>query len=150
MDRIISVNKKASFEYEILEEFEAGIVLKGSEVKAIKESKIAIAGSYVKFLKGEIFIIGMKVSSYKFSREKVEEDRTRKLLLHSYEVNKLIGSVERKGFSLIPLSIYIKKGYVKLNIALAKGKKLHDKRESLAKKDQKRDLERELKKKYNI
>lgn len=150
MDRIISINKKVSFEYEILEEFEAGVVLKGSEVKAIKESKTAIVGSYVKLLKGEIFIIGMKVSSYKFSREKIEEDRIRKLLLHKNEVSKLIGAVERKGFSLIPLSIYIKKGYIKLNIALARGKKLHDKREALAKKDQKRDLERDLKKKYNF
>ncbi len=150
MNKTISTNRKAPFEYEILEEFEAGLVLKGSEVKSIKESKTTIVGSYVKILKGEVYIIGMKISTYNFSREKIEEDRNRKLLLHKNEINKLIGAVERKGFSLIPLSIYIKDGYIKLNIALARGKKLHDKREDLAKKAQKRDAERDLKRKYNF
>ncbi|NLK63446.1 MAG: SsrA-binding protein SmpB [Fusobacteria bacterium] len=143
---ILASNKKAYFDYFILEKYEAGIELKGSEVKSIKAGKVSIKESYVRIMKNEIVIINMNVTKYDYMKlYEIDEKRTRKLLLHRREINKLSGKVAQGGFTIVPLSVYIKNGLVKIEIALAKGKKIYDKREELAKKTQKRDVERALK-----
>jgi len=143
---ILASNKKAYHDYFILDKYEAGIELKGSEVKSVKAGKVSIKESYVKILHNEVVIINMNVSKYDYTKVfEVDEKRTRKLLLHRKEIKKLLGKTTQEGFTLVPLTIYIKKGLVKIEIALAKGKKIYDKREEIAKKDQKRDIERALK-----
>lgn len=143
---ILASNKKAYHDYFILEKYEAGIELKGSEVKSLKAGKVSIKESYVKIIHNEVVIINMNVSKYDYTKIfEVDERRTRKLLLHRKEIKKLIGKIMQEGFTLVPLTVYLKNGLVKLEIALAKGKKLYDKREELAKKDQKRDIDRALK-----
>lgn len=143
---ILASNKKAYHDYFILEKYEAGIELKGSEVKSLKAGKVSIKESYVKIIHNEVVIINMNVSKYDYTKIfEVDERRTRKLLLHRKEIKKLIGKIMQEGFTLVPLTVYLKSGLVKLEIALAKGKKLYDKREELAKKDQKRDIDRALK-----
>jgi SsrA-binding protein len=126
----IAQNKKAFHEYFITERFEAGMVLQGWEVKSLREGRAQLADSYVLVRKGEVFLIGMNITPLKTVSTHFEPDvvRTRKLLLHQAEIDKLIGSVERKGFALIPLSLYFKKGRIKIDIGLAKGKKERDKR----------------------
>lgn len=141
----IAKNKKAYFDYEILENFEAGIVLTGEEIKAIRAKKIQISGSYVKILSGkskkpEIFAINLNISKTK------EVDRTRKLLMHKKEISYLLGKTEQKNLTLIPLRIYIKnKRYAKLHFGLCKGRKKFDKRELLKKRDDQRTQERMIK-----
>lgn len=142
----IASNKKAYHDYTILENFEVGIELKGTEVKSIKAGKTSIKESYVKILKGEVYILNMYVGSYEFGNiHNIEDRRTRKLFLHKKEIKKLASKVAQKGLTLVPLKVYQKKRLIKLEIALAQGKKIHDKREVLAKRDQKRDIDRELK-----
>ncbi len=143
---IIASNKKAGFDYFLFEKYEAGIELKGTEVKSIKAGKVSIKESYVKILKGEVVIINMNVTPYEHgNRFNVDETRTRKLLLHREEIKKLLGKTTQEGCTLVPLNIHLSKGLVKVEIALAKGKKNYDKREVLAKKAEKRDMERDLK-----
>ncbi|BDU50215.1 SsrA-binding protein SmpB [Haliovirga abyssi] len=142
----IAANKKAYHDYTILEKLEVGIELKGTEVKSVKAGKTSIKESYVKILKDEVFILNMYIGSYEFGNiHNVDERRTRKLFLHKKEISKLAGKVSAKGFTLVPLKVYQKKRLIKLEIGLAQGKKLHDKREVLAKRDQLRDINRELK-----
>lgn len=143
--KIICSNPKAFYEYRISNEYEAGMELKGSEVKSIRLGKVNIKGSYVKNIHNELFILGMNISQYP-SGEELDSQRVRKLLLNKREISKIISISEQKGSTIVPLSIYLKKGLVKIKIALAKGKKLYDKRDSIAKKDQKRELDREIKK----
>lgn len=144
--KLIANNKKAYHEFFIEEKFEAGIVLSGTEIKSIRMGKCSIKESYIEINKGEAFVIGMNISPYEkgniFNKDPM---RTRKLLLHKMEINKLIGKSQEKGYTILPLQVYLKDGKAKVEIALAKGKKLYDKREAIAKKDQKRDLEREFK-----
>lgn len=121
----------------------AGLVLKGNEVKSIKDGKVNIKGAYVRSVKGEIYIFGMHVSPWKGSTD--DETRDRKLLLNSKEIDKLIGLTEQKGMTIVALSIGLSRGLVKLKIAAAKGKKTHDKKDTLSAKAQKRDAEREMK-----
>jgi len=141
----IAKNKKAYFDYEIIENFEAGIVLTGEEIKAIRAKKIQMSGSYVKILSGkskkpEIFAINLNISKTK------EADRTRKLLMHKKEISYLLGKTEQKNLTLIPLRIYIKnKRYAKLQFGLSKGRKKFDKRELLKKRDDQRTQERMIK-----
>lgn len=137
----IALNRKARHEYIIEKTFEAGIALQGWEVKSIRQGKVQIAEAYILLKKGEAFIIGSVIQPLLSASTHVrtEPDRTRKLLLHKKEIDNLVGSVERKGYTVIPLKMYWKKNRVKLEIAVAKGKKSHDKRES----DKKRDWERE-------
>jgi len=125
-------NKKAYFDYEILEQYECGIVLEGWEVKAIANNTCSINGSYCSIVNGEAFLIGSNIGS-----ALNEIQRTRKLLLHKHELNKLIGKVKEKGLTLVPLSVYNKQGKFKLSVGLAKGKKEYDKRET----EKKRDIE---------
>jgi len=135
----IAQNKKAWHEYEILEKFEAGIVLIGAEIKAIRAHRVSLAGTFCRVQNDEFWVLNMHISNTK------EPERSRKLLVHKKEIHSLLGKTHQKGLSLIPLSLYLKKGKAKLQIALARGKKLYDRREEIKKKDLKRQSERELK-----
>jgi SsrA-binding protein len=147
-DQIIEIikNKKANFLYTIIDTYEAGIVLKGTEVKSIRQKKVSIQESYGKIKKGEVFIVGMNISLYTmgnyFNHEPLRE---RKLLLHSYEIKRLVGKLNEKGYTLVPLKMYIKNGKVKLELGLAKGKNVRDKRRTIQDRDMKRDMERDMK-----
>lgn len=144
--KLLANNKKAYFDYFIEDKWEAGISLYGTEVKSIRMGKVSIKESYIKIENGEVFVYNMHVSPYEkgniFNRDPI---RVRKLLLHRAEINKLSGKITEKGYTLVPLQIYIKDGLVKVEIGLAKGKKLYDKRDSIAKKDVRRENEREFK-----
>ena len=144
--KLIANNKKAYHDFFIEDKFEAGIALFGTEIKSIRMGKCSIKESYIEINKGEAFVIGMNISPYEkgniFNKDPL---RTRKLLLHKYEIEKLLGKTSEKGYTIMPLQVYLKDGKAKVEIGLAKGKKLYDKRESIAKKDQRRDLEREFK-----
>lgn len=144
MGETIARNKKALFDYEILEKFEAGIVLAGSEVKAIRKGRINLKDSFVKIVKGEAFLFGMHVSYLDTTNPhyKPNERRDRKLLLHTKEIDKLFTKVAQDGLSIVALSLYFNsKNYAKVQIALAKGKKLHDKRETMKQKDATREAQ---------
>lgn len=138
---LIAENRRAFHDYFIEERFEAGIVLQGWEVKSLRESKISLAESYVLLKAGEAWLFGAHISPLKTASTHIHPDpvRTRKLLLHIKELSKLFGSVERKGYTLVPLSLYWKNGRVKLEIALAKGKKQYDKRAVLKERDWQRE-----------
>ncbi len=143
----ITVNKKAFHDYFIEEKFEAGIVLQGWEVKAIRAGRMNIKESYVIIKGGEIFLIGMHISPLATASTHDRHDpvRTRKLLLHGREIMKLIGKVERAGYALVPLDLHFLRGRIKLEIGLAKGKKQHDKRADQLDKDAKREAQRAMK-----
>lgn len=139
--KIIANNKKARHDYFILEEYEAGIVLKGTEVKSVRQGKVSIKESYCQINNAEVFIFGMHISPYEQGNiYNVDPLRTRKLLLNKREILKLIGKTKEKGLTLVPLKVYLKYGLVKLEIGLAKGKKIYDKRETIAKKDAERRM----------
>ena len=144
--KLLANNKRAYFDYFIEDKWEAGISLYGTEVKSIRMGKVSIKESYIKIENGEVFVYNMHVSPYEkgniFNRDPI---RVRKLLLHRAEINKLSGKITEKGYTLVPLQVYIKDGLVKVEIGLAKGKKLYDKRDSIAKKDVRRENEREFK-----
>ena len=144
--KLIANNKKAYHDFFIEDKFEAGISLFGTEIKSVRMGKVSIKESYVEIDKGEAYIIGMNISPYEmgniFNKDPL---RTMKLLLHKYEIEKLLGKSSEKGYTIMPLQVYLKDGKCKIEIGLAKGKKLYDKRESIAKKDQRRELEREFK-----
>ena len=143
--KLIANNKKAYHEYFIEEKYEAGISLAGTEVKSVRQGKCSIKEAYVSIERGEVIIQGMHISPYEkgniFNKDPL---RPRKLLMHSYEINKLIGKIKEKGYTLMPLQVYLKGSLVKVEIGLAKGKKLYDKREDIQKKDQRREAEREF------
>ncbi|MGL6064283.1 MAG: SsrA-binding protein SmpB [Fusobacteriaceae bacterium] len=142
---ILANNKKAFFDFFIDEKFEAGIELIGSEVKSIKAGQTSIKEAFVRVINNEIFIIGMSITPWKFgSVYNPDERRVRKLLLKKKEINKIYDIVKQKGFTIVPLNVHLSKGYVKIEIGLARGKKTYDKRDELAKKDQKRDMERSV------
>ena len=144
--KLIANNKKAYHEYFIDETYEAGIALHGTEVKSMRMGKCSIKESFIRIENGEVFVYGMHVSPYEkgniFNKDPL---RVKKLLMHKYEINKLAGKVAEKGYTLVPLQVYFKNGRVKTQIGLARGKKLYDKREAIARKDQLRETEREFK-----
>lgn len=144
--KLVANNKKAYHDYFILETFEAGIALSGTEVKSIRMGKCSIKESFVRVEKGEVFIYGMHISPYEkgniFNKDPL---RVRKLLLHRSEINKLLGKTKEQGITIMPLKVYLKGSLVKVEIGLARGKKLYDKRQDIAKKDQKREAQREFK-----
>ncbi|MDY3007365.1 SsrA-binding protein SmpB [Anaerococcus sp. AGMB00486] len=144
--KVIANNKKAKHDYFLEEKYEAGIELKGNEVKSIKEGKVSIKESHVGEYKGEMYIYNMNVTPYKQSYDKnIDPIRTRKLLLHKKEINKLIGKVSQAGYTIVITKIYLKDGLIKAEVALAKGKKVFDKRETIKRKDADRKIERALK-----
>lgn len=145
--KLIATNKKARHNYLIESEVEAGIVLVGSEVKSIREGRVSFQDAYADIKNGEIFLRQLHISPYKFAyNDNHESLRTRKLLLHAYEIKKLWSKIKERGFTLVPLKIYFKNDKIKVTIGLGRGKKLFDKRETIKKKDMKRDLDRERKK----
>jgi len=143
----IAVNRKATFDYFIEDQFEAGIVLEGWEVKSLREGRAQLKESYVNVHNGEIFLVGAHFSPLRQASTHVNPDptRSRKLLLHRREINKLIGAVDQDGYTLVPLNLHWSKGRAKLRIALAKGKKQHDKRHSIKQREWDRDKQRLLK-----
>lgn len=144
--KLIANNKKAYHDYFIDETYEAGVALHGTEVKSMRMGKCSIKEAFVRIENGEVFVYGMHVAPYEkgniFNKDPL---RVKKLLMHRYEINKLSGKVAEKGYTLVPLQVYFKEGKVKVEIGLARGKKLYDKREAIAKKDQRRETEREFK-----
>ncbi len=139
----VARNKRASHDYHILETWEAGLVLTGSEVKSLRNGRANIGDAYAILRDGEVYLINLHISPYEqASYFNHEPTRTRKLLLHQKEIRKMIGAVERQGLTLIPLELYFKKGKAKVALALGKGKKLHDKRADLRKKDDEREMAR--------
>ena len=144
--KLIANNKKAYHDFFILDTYEAGIALHGTEVKSLRMGKCNIKESFIRIENGEVFIYGMHISPYEkgniFNKDPL---RVKKLLLHKTEINKLLGKTQEKGMSIVPLKVYLKGSLVKVEIGLAKGKKLYDKRQDITKKDQKREAEREFK-----
>ena len=145
--KTITINRKAGFEYHLTDKYEAGIVLKGSEVKSIREGKVNIKGSYIKFIDNELYIIGMHIGDYSHSDTLTHENiADRKLLLHRKEINTIGEMTAQKGKTLIPMSLYFKRDLVKLKFAVGTGKKKWDKRHAKMEQDVKRQLDREVKK----
>ena len=144
--KLVANNKKAYHDYFIDETYETGIALHGTEVKSIRMGKCSIKESFIRIENGEVFVYGMHVSPYEkgniFNKDPL---RVKKLLMHRSEINKLMGKIKEKGYTLVPLQVYFKKGRVKVESGLARGKKLYDKRADIAKKDQKREAEKEFK-----
>lgn len=144
--KLIANNKKARFDYFIEESIEAGIALVGTEVKSLRMGKCSVKESFVRIEKGEVFIYNMHISPYeKGNIFNTDPLRVRKLLLHRYQIRKLEGQMAQKGYTIVPLEVYLKDGLVKVVIGLAKGKKLYDKRQDIAKKDQRREAEKQFK-----
>ena len=148
--KLISDNRQARYLYEILEDYEAGIQLTGTEVKSIRAGRVNLRDGFAQIKNGEVFLFNVHITPQPnvgryFNHE---PRRQRKLLLHHREIRRLIGLTEQKGLTLIPLKLYLKRGLVKISLGLARGKKLHDKREDLKKKQDKRDMERMLKQSY--
>lgn len=143
----LAKNKKAFHDYEILEKFDAGIILNGDEVKSIKNRQVNLKGSYVDIEESEAYINQVHISRYKkSSRKEFDPLRKRKLLLHKKEIVKINQSVNQKGIAVIPLELYLQKGLIKVEIGICRGKKLHDKRETLKRKSQDMEIKRQLKK----
>jgi SsrA-binding protein len=141
--KIIAVNRKARFDYFIEDEYEAGMVLKGTEVKSLRLGKANLKDAYARVVNGEVFVYQLHIGPYPFAYYGNHDPlRTRKLLLHRQEIKRLYSKVNEKGHTLVPLKLYFKGGKVKLSIALAKGKRRHDKREAIKRRDEKRDLDR--------
>lgn len=139
--KVIAQNKKARHDFHIEETYEAGIVLQGTEIKSIRAGKVSIKDSFARIENGEVFLYNMHISPYEQgNRYNHDPLRTRKLLLHRREISKLIGAAKEQGYSLVPLKIYLKDGFAKIQLALAKGKKLYDKRENLKQKDAQREI----------
>ncbi|MEA5509575.1 SsrA-binding protein SmpB [Crocosphaera sp. UHCC 0190] len=145
--KIVSDNRKARFLYEILETYEAGIELVGTEVKSIRAGKVNLADGYALIRNGEAWLLNVHISPYQASSQYFNHDprRSRKLLLHRKQINQLIGQIEQKGLTLVPLKMYLKGSLVKVSLGLARGKKLHDKRETLKRRQDDRDISRAMK-----
>lgn len=147
--KVVAQNKRAKFEYEFLEKFEAGLVLRGTEIKSIRNHQVSLQRSYVQHRENELWLVEAHIAEYKQgNRENHEPTRPRKLLLHRREINRIIDQLQQKGLTLIPTMMYLRDGRAKVEIALARGKKLHDKRQTMAKRDSQRQVERALREKY--
>jgi len=146
----IADNKKAAFNYFFEEKYEAGMVLEGWEVKAVREGKVQLTDGYVVIRDGELFVIGCLINALKTASTHVRPDtsRTKKLLMHKDEIRRLVGKVEQKGYTLVPLNLHWKNGRVKCEIALAKGKATHDKRDTIKEREGKREVERAMKQRH--
>lgn len=141
--KVVATNRKARHEYEILDRFEAGIVLKGPEVKSLREGKVGFQDAFARVEGSEVWLYNLHISPYEqANRYNVDPLRTRKLLLNRHEIRRLIGKVEEKGLTLVPLDLYFKRGYAKLTLALARGRKLHDKREAVKRRIEDREARR--------
>lgn len=149
--KVIAQNKKARHDYHIEDTFETGIVLTGTEIKSIRTGKANLKDSFARIKQGEVFLHNMHISPYEQgNRYNHDPLRTRKLLLHRKQISKLIGLTKEKGYSLVPLKIYLKNGFAKLDLALGKGKKQYDKRETLKKKDAEREVQRAFRERQKV
>ncbi|HEY3128639.1 MAG TPA: SsrA-binding protein SmpB [Acidobacteriota bacterium] len=145
-EKVVASNKKAFHDYHIFDRYEAGIVLSGTEVKSLREARINLKDSYAQIKNNEIYLVNCHISPYSHgNRENPDPTRTRKLLLHRQEINKLIGKSVEKGFTLVPLRVYFKEGRAKVEIAVVKGKKMYDKRETQRRKESDRELAKIMK-----
>ena len=145
----IASNRRATFDYEILERFEAGIALQGTEVKSLRSGGASLQESYIRVMDNEVLLLGANIAPYRFGNiYNHEEKRPRKLLLHKKEMAKLRTFASEKGLTLIPLSLYWKNGHVKVQIGCCRGKKLHDKRAAIKERDERRDIAKEMKRRY--
>ncbi len=143
--KVVATNRKARHEYHILDEWEAGIALTGSEVKSLREGKVSFQDAFARVEDAEVWLHSLHIAPYlQANRQNHDPLRPRKLLLHRHEIRKLIGKVEEKGLTLVPLEIHFHRGYAKVRLALARGKQLHDKREALKKRDQEREARRAM------
>jgi SsrA-binding protein len=150
-EKIVVTNRKAFHDYEIVEKFEAGIVLNGTEVKSTRAGNVNFKDSYARIIEDELWVINMHISPYDHgSAWNHDPLRPRKLLLQKREIRRLIGKIEERGLTLVPLRLYFKGSWAKVELAIARGKKLYDKRKSIASRDAERDTQRELKDKYRI
>ncbi len=144
--KLVANNKKAYHDYFVDEKYEAGLVLHGTEVKSLRMGKCSIKESFIRIENGEVWVYGMHISPYEmgniFNKDPL---RPKKLLMHKAEINKLLGKIKEKGFTLVPLQVYFKEGRAKIEIGLCRGKKLYDKRQDIAKKDQRREAEKDFK-----
>ena len=144
--KLIANNKKAFHDYFIDETYEAGVALHGTEVKSMRMGKCSVKESFIRIENGEVFVYGLHISpNVKGNIFNKDPLRVKKLLMHKYEINKLAGKIAEKGYTLVPLQVYFKNGRVKVEIGLARGKKLYDKRQDIARKDQRRETQREFK-----
>jgi SsrA-binding protein len=142
--KVVATNRKAGFEYFLLERFEAGLSLQGSEIKSIRAGQISLAEAYIQIEEGEAWLIEAHIAPYvQANRMNHDPKRKRRLLLHKKEIRELWNAVRQKGMTIVPLRVYLKEGRAKLELALAKGKQLHDKRQAIAQRDQERELRRE-------
>lgn len=147
--KTVAVNRRASHDYFLEDRYEAGMVLTGTEIKSIREGRVQFKDSYISIYDGEAWIKGMHISPYKFGNQfNVDETRDRKLLLHKSEISKMYQKVKTKGYTLVPVKIYLKNGRAKMEIALAKGKNLYDKRQSEKMRDAEREMKKALKLRY--
>ena len=147
--KVVATNRKAFHEYFISDTFEAGLALVGSEIKSIRAGRVSLQDGYVSFEQGEAWLANVHIAPYDpASRQNHDPKRRRKLLLHRREIDRLAGKVQEKGFTVIPTRLYLKDGRAKVEIGLAKGKRLYDKREAIAKRDSQRQVDRALKEQY--
>ncbi len=147
--KIISKNKRATFDFHLLEKFEAGLVLTGTEIKSVRANQVSLRRSYVQQRNGELWLVEAHIAQYEHGNiQNHEPTRPRKLLLHRREINRIIDQMQQKSLTIVPTMMYLKNGRAKIEIALAQGKKKHDKRQDLAKKDDQRRMERALREKY--
>lgn len=147
--KVIATNRKARHEYEFHDTFEAGLVLKGSEIKSIRAGRVSLQQGYVTFERGEAWLVDVHIAPYdQAGRENHEPQRRRKLLLNRREIDRLAAQAQQKGYTVVPTRLYLKDGRAKIEIALARGKKLYDKRQSIAERDSKRQVERAIKDRY--
>ena len=144
-DRVVISNRKARYDYFVLDSYECGIVLKGPEVKSIRNGRANLQDGYARLDDGEVWLFGMHVSPYEFSRGDLDPVRPRKLLLHHKEIDELARATEERGITLVPLSVYFKDGRAKVELAIARGKARYDKRQAIAERDAKRETQRALK-----
>jgi len=150
-NNIVATNKRARFDFTIIESFEVGIELKGTEVKSLRAHKASLSDSFARIDGGELFLYNMHISPYEFgSYTNVDPKRKRKLLAHKNQIMKLMGQISQKGMTIVPLKVYFKHGMAKLELALAKGKRQYDKREEIKKREAKREIERNFKGKTNL
>ncbi|MCA9923841.1 MAG: SsrA-binding protein SmpB [Anaerolineales bacterium] len=147
--KVVAKNKKARFEYHLLDFYEAGLVLTGTEIKSVRVHQVSLQRSFVQPKNGELWLMEAHIAEYKHgNRENHDPTRPRKLLLHRREINKILDELAQKGVTLVPTQMYLKNGRAKIEVALARGKKLYDKRADMAKRDAKRQVERALREKY--
>lgn len=150
-DRIVDVaiNKKARYEYDIVDTIETGIVLVGTEVKSVRQRRVSIQEAYAKIIHGELYLVGMNIATYEMgNRFNHEPTRDRKLLLHKQEIKRLTGKLKERGFTMIPLKIYLKNGKVKVLMGLGRGKTKYDKRKAIQRRELDREIQREMKDRY--